>query len=151
MLSTVGHVAWTPLAGPCLHEGTMSPNHRLMETLSTWLMPLTASASAEEPHMKYGVIHQFEGGTEAQYKAMIAAVHPAGGGLPAGQLTHVAGPTANIGGSGRAGWTIAVTHESQESWDAFRESVIVPAMEAGVEGGFTSAPEETAFEIHSEG
>ena len=47
--------------------------------------------------------------------------------------------------------TIAVTHYSQERWEAFRESVIIPAMQAGVEGGFASAPEETAFEIHSEG
>jgi len=29
--------------------------------------------------------------------------------------------------------------------------VVVPAMQAGVEGGFASAPEETTFEIHSEG
>ena len=122
-----------------------------METLAMRPLRSTVSASEGEPHMKYGAIHQFEGGTEAQHTAMIAAVHPAGGGLPAGQLTHVAGPTHNIGGSGRAGWTIAVTHDSQESWEAFRNSVVVAAMQAGVEGGFASAPEETAFEIHSEG
>src|SRR5437588_371104 len=49
--------------------------------------------------MSYGVIHQFTGGTESQYEASIGAVHPADGSLPAGQISHVAGPSAD-------GWVV---------------------------------------------
>ena len=38
--------------------------------------------------MVYGIVHQFAGGTEGQYEASIAAVHPSDGSLPAGQLFH---------------------------------------------------------------
>ena len=41
--------------------------------------------------MSYGVVHFFPGGTEAQYRASIAAVHPDDGSLPAGQVFHAAG------------------------------------------------------------
>jgi ketosteroid isomerase-like protein len=34
----------------------------------------------------YGIVHFFQGGTKEQYEASIAAVHPAGGGLPEGQI-----------------------------------------------------------------
>ena len=43
--------------------------------------------------MSYGVVDQFKGGTKEQYEASIAAVHPADGGLPTGQLFHAAGPS----------------------------------------------------------
>ena len=43
--------------------------------------------------MAYAVIHHFPGGTRAQYEAVLAAVHPAGG-LPVGQTYHAAGPSA---------------------------------------------------------
>ena len=49
----------------------------------------------------YGVVHQFTGGTKEQYEASIGAVHPSDGSLPAGQLFHAAGPSAD-------GWTITV-------------------------------------------
>ena len=45
--------------------------------------------------MAYGVIHRFAGGTEEQYQASIAEVHPSDGGLPEGQVFHVAGPSAD--------------------------------------------------------
>ena len=35
--------------------------------------------------MAYGVVHQFAGGTEEQYQASVAAVHPSDGSLPEGQ------------------------------------------------------------------
>jgi hypothetical protein len=49
--------------------------------------------------MAYGVVHQFAGGTREQYEASVAAVHPSDGSLPAGQVEHIAGPSAD-------GWTI---------------------------------------------
>jgi len=93
--------------------------------------------------MAYGVVHKFAGGTKEQYEASIAAVHPAGGGLPEGQLYHAAGPSAD-------GWTIMAVHDSRESWERFRDDTLMPHMAAGIAGGFTAPPEETGFEIHNE-
>jgi hypothetical protein len=93
--------------------------------------------------MTYGVVHQFKGGTKEQYEATIAAVHPADGSLPAGQTFHAAGPSAE-------GWTIVATHESQASWEDFRDSTLTPRLKQGIEGGFTAPPEETGFEIVTE-
>ena len=92
--------------------------------------------------MAYALIHHFAGGTQAQYEATLAAVHPADG-LPDGQTYRVAGPSAG-------GWTIFAVHESRESWERFRDGILLPTLGAGVEGGFTVPPEETAFEIMSE-
>ena len=93
--------------------------------------------------MAYGVVHKFAGGTQQQYEASIAAVHPAGGGLPEGQIFHAAGPSAE-------GWTIVAIHDSQESWERFRDTTLIPRMTAGIEGGFTSPPEETAYEVYNQ-
>jgi hypothetical protein len=90
----------------------------------------------------YGVVHFFPGGTQDQYEASIAAVHPGPGLLPSGQLVHAAGPTPG-------GWTIVAVHESQASWETFRDSTLVPRMQAGIEGGFASPPEETAIDLHN--
>lgn len=93
--------------------------------------------------MAYGVVHRFAGGTKDQYEASIAAVHPADGGLPEGQLYHLAGPSAD-------GWTIVAVHDSQQSWEKFRDEILMPRMSAGIEGGFAAPPEETVFEIANE-
>jgi len=90
--------------------------------------------------MSYGVVHQFKDGTKDQYEASIAAVHPADGSLPAGQVFHAAGPSDD-------GWTIVAVHESKESWEAFRDGILMPRMQAGIEGGFTAPPEETVFDV----
>ena len=64
--------------------------------------------------MAYGIVHHFPGGTEEQYEASLAAVHPSRDGLPDGQTFHAAGPSDG-------GWTIFAVHESKESWEAFRD------------------------------
>jgi hypothetical protein len=92
--------------------------------------------------MAYGVVHQFAGGTKEQYEASIGAVHPAGG-LPEGQVFHAAGPS-------EGGWTIVAIHDSQESWERFRDGVLMPRMAQGIEGGFAAPPQETAFEVHNQ-
>jgi hypothetical protein len=89
--------------------------------------------------MTFGVIHHFPGGTRENYEASIAAMHPANG-LPDGQTFHAAGPSAD-------GWTIVAVHESQESWEAFRDEILLPRMQAGIEGGFATPPEETVFDV----
>ncbi len=93
--------------------------------------------------MAYAVVHKFKGGTQQQYQASLAAVHPADGSLPAGQVFHIAGPSED-------GWTIVAVHDSQASWEAFRDSILVPRMQAGIDGGFTVVPEETVFEVANE-
>jgi hypothetical protein len=90
--------------------------------------------------MSYVVVHQFAGGTQSQYEASVGAVHPADGSLPPGQLTHIAGPSAD-------GWTIVAIHDSKENWETFRDEVLMPKMAAGIEGGFTAPPQESGFEV----
>jgi hypothetical protein len=93
--------------------------------------------------MAYAVVHQFKGGTKEQYEASIGAVHPADGSLPAGQVFHAAGPSAD-------GWTIVAIHESKASWETFRDSILMPRLQAGVDGGFASPPEEVSFDVANE-
>ena len=90
--------------------------------------------------MAYAIIHRFKGGTKEQYEASLAAVHPKGG-LPKGQIYHTAGPSVD------GYWTIVAVHESRESWERFRDDILIPALKKGVKGGFTAPPEETAFEV----
>ena len=93
--------------------------------------------------MAFGVVHTFAGGTKDQYEASIGAVHPAGGGLPEGQLFLAPGPSAN-------GWTIVAVHDSKESWERFRDGVMMPRMAQGIQGGFVAPPAETTFEVHNQ-
>ena len=93
--------------------------------------------------MAYGVIHHFPGGTKAQYEASIAAVHPSRDKLPKGQLFHAAGASAG-------GYTIVAIHESKESWELFRDKILGPKLQAGVPGGFASAPQETVFAVDNQ-
>ena len=90
--------------------------------------------------MAYGIIHYFPGGTKEQYEASIAAVHPGPDTLPDGQIFHAAGPSDG-------GWRIVAVHESQESWETFRDQILMPAMQAGIDGGFAGPPEETTIEV----
>ena len=90
--------------------------------------------------MTYTIVHHFPGGTKAQYEASIAAVHPSMKKLPKGQIFHVAGPYAG-------GWSIVAVHKSKKSWERFRDEVLMPQMKAGIPGGFTTPPQEMAFEV----
>jgi hypothetical protein len=90
--------------------------------------------------MAYGVVHFFPVGTSEQYEASIAAVHPADG-LPAGQIFHAAG-------SSPGGWTIMAVHDSKESWERFRDGVLMPQMQQGIAGGFTAPPQETTVDLY---
>jgi predicted dienelactone hydrolase len=89
----------------------------------------------------YGIVHQFPGGTKEQYEASMAAVHPSDGGLPAGQIFHAAGPSAG-------GWTVMAVHDSQESWEKFRDDILMPQMQQGIPGGFTTPPQETTVDVY---
>jgi len=90
--------------------------------------------------MAYGIVHHFPGGTKENYEASITAVHPPDGSLPDAQIFHAAGASAG-------GWTIMAVHESKESWERFRDTILLPKLQAGVPGGFPTPPQETAIEI----
>ena len=92
--------------------------------------------------MAFGIIHHFPGGTQEQYEASLRAVHPSREQLPDGQIFHAAGPADG-------GWTIVAVHESRESWERFRDNDLVPRLQAGIEGGFTTPPHETEIEIYN--
>ncbi|MDX6556721.1 MAG: hypothetical protein QOD86_2916 [Miltoncostaeaceae bacterium] len=93
--------------------------------------------------MSYVIVHTFPGGTEEQYQAALAAVHPGLDQLPPGQLLHYAGPSA-------AGWTIVAVHDSKESWETFRDETLLPVFESGIEGSFAGPPDEIAFQPATE-
>ncbi len=87
--------------------------------------------------MTFLLTHFWPGGTEDQYRTMIAAVHPPDG-LPDGQLHHAAGET-------EGGFLIAVVWDSKESSDRFVSDVLLASLP--VEGGFEGKPEERTAEI----
>jgi hypothetical protein len=91
--------------------------------------------------MAYAVVHHFPGGTKEQYEASIAAVHPAPDTLPDGQISHTAGPSND-------GWIIVAVHESQASWEQFRDDILMPRMQQGIDGGFPTPPEESTFDVY---
>ena len=92
--------------------------------------------------MAYGIVHQFPRGTEEQYEASLAEVHPSRDSLPEGQIFHAAGPS-------EGGWTIMAVHDSKESWERFRDDILMPRLRQGVEGGLPTPAQETVFEVHN--
>jgi len=87
--------------------------------------------------MPYLLTHFWPGGTEEQYRASIAAVHPPGG-LPEGQIYHAAGPT-------EGGFLIVAVWDSKERSDRFVSDVLMAKMP--IEGGFAGQPEGRSAEI----
>jgi hypothetical protein len=91
--------------------------------------------------MAFAIVHHFPGGTKENYEASLAAVHPGPDKLPDGQILHIAGASPG-------GWTIVAVHESKESWERFRDGILMPKLQQGVEGGFPTPPEETEIDVY---
>ena len=87
----------------------------------------------------YAIVHTFKGGTKEQYENALKVVHPEGGGLPAGQMLHIAGPSED-------GWVVVAVHDSKESWETFRDDILLAGL-ATVENGLPGPPQETSFEV----
>ncbi len=87
--------------------------------------------------MAYLLTHFWPGGTEDQYQAMAAAVHPPDR-LPDGQTFHAAGPTDG-------GYLIAAVWESKAHSDRFVSDVLMASMP--VAGGFEGGPEERVADV----
>ena len=92
--------------------------------------------------MAFGVTHKFKGGTKEQYDATAAVVHPPTG-LPDGQIHHFAGKTPD-------GWIVVAIHDSQGSWERFRDETLLPGLEEVGDNGLPGPPEETTFEVEIE-
>jgi len=48
------------------------------------------------------------------------------------------------------GWTIIAVHDSPESWERFRDDILMPRMMQGIAGGSAAPAKETGFEIYNE-
>ena len=88
--------------------------------------------------MPFLMTHFDPGGTSDQYSVVLNAVHPDGR-LPTGQLSSAAGPCDG-------GWVISAIWESRQAFETFVTDRLMPAL-SGVEGGFTTAPEEHLAEL----
>lgn len=88
--------------------------------------------------MAYLLTHFYPNGTEAQYNAALARVHPKDG-LPPGQTFHAAGPTED-------GWLVVALWDSKEYCDRFIAETLVPGL-AETEGAFKGPPQEHAAEV----
>jgi hypothetical protein len=87
--------------------------------------------------LAYLITHFWPGGTEEQYRATVAAAHPAQG-LPEGQVYHAAGPT-------EGGYLIAAVWRSREDFERFVSEKLMGG--PPIEGGFQGGPEERTAEI----
>ena len=87
--------------------------------------------------MAYLITHFWPGGTEQQYQATLAVVHPPAG-LPQGQVYHAAGPT-------EGGILIAAVWDTKADFDRFVSEKLMggPPIEGGLQGG----PEERTAEV----
>lgn len=92
--------------------------------------------------MAYGIVHYFPSGTKEQYEASLAAVHPNRDKLPEGQIFHAAGASAR-------GWIVIAIHDSKESWERFRDGILMPRLQNGIKGGFAKPAEEKSFEVYN--
>lgn len=90
--------------------------------------------------MGYLITHFFEGGTQAQYDAIVAKAHPADGSLPPGQLHHFAGPCDG-------GFLVAAVWEEKAQNDAFQQALF-PVIQS-IEDG-PPPPEERTSELTTE-
>jgi selenophosphate synthase len=87
--------------------------------------------------MAYLLTHFWPGGTEAEYRATVAAATDAAGGtLP--ESFHAAGPTDG-------GYLIAAVYESKDACDRFVQETLMPLMP--IEGGLVGPPQERGAEI----
>jgi hypothetical protein len=86
--------------------------------------------------MAYLITHLWPGGTEEQYRATLAAAHPAGG-LPDGQVYHAAGPT-------EGGFLVVAVWESKEHFDRFLQEKLLGG--PPIEGGLVGPPEQRTAE-----
>jgi hypothetical protein len=87
--------------------------------------------------MAYLMTHFWPGGTEAEYRATLAAVTEAAGGTRPEKF-HAAGPS-------NGGILIAAVYESKEASERFVQETLLPLLP--IEGGLVGPPEQRGAEI----
>lgn len=87
--------------------------------------------------MAYVISHFWPGGTDEQYRATVAAAHPAGG-LPDGQIYHAAGPTDG-------GYLVVAVWNSESDFQRFVSEKLMGG--PPIEGGLVGPPEERTAEV----
>ena len=92
--------------------------------------------------MAYAIVHHFPGGTKDSTRRRFPPYTPTWPNAAGRADLHAAGPSED-------GWTITAVHESQESWERFRDNTLMPTMQAGIAGGFETPPTETAFPVEN--
>ena len=127
-------------------DAPLLPDHAALEQIiaaSRRTRPLTYSPNNEPERNTTWHSASFTTSPAARSRSTrlpLKAVHPADGSLPPGQIYHAAGSVPG-------GWTIIAIHDSQAAWEKFRDGTLLPKLQAGVEGGFTTPPQETEIEI----
>lgn len=53
-------------------------------------------------------------------------------------------------GTRRSSQDLTLRGSSQESWERFRDETLMPTMSAGIDGGFPTPPQETAFPVSNQ-
>ena len=38
-------------------------------------------------------------------------------------------------------------HDSKESWERFRDGILMPKLQQGIKGGFATPPQETGIDV----
>ena len=61
------------------------------------------------------------------------------------------GESQNVAGASKGGWTVVAVHDSKQSWEMFRDEILMPRMQQGIKGGFKTPPQETPFEVYNLG
>jgi heme-degrading monooxygenase HmoA len=90
--------------------------------------------------MAIGAVFVGPGVTQAQYEQVFNQVAPTGQ-MPAGMLSHVAGPTEN-------GWCVVEVWESQEAIQRFFENTLNQALQ---QAGISTDPSLiTTFQVHTQ-
>lgn len=64
-------------------------------------------------------------------------------------LSHFSGQYFSAGASD-GGWTIIAIHDSEESWEDFRDEILMPRLARGIPVGFKTPPQERTFEIQTQ-
>jgi hypothetical protein len=90
--------------------------------------------------MPFAIIHHFPGATREMYEESVKVAHGNLDALPPGQLFHAAGPEGD-------GWTVIAVYETEAAWVTFRDTVLIPSIQAGIEGAFSTPPEERTLEL----
>ena len=85
------------------------------------------------------IVNEMQGGSQEMYDKVNPKVMP-GGKLPEGCEVHIAGPSDN-------GWRVITVWESEEQFNDFRQSKLIPALKEADEEG-RIAPKIQAGEVY---